>query len=143
MPFVAEPLSALAPASPFGLPLERSDILHLAETGLFGLIGVLALLLVLRPMVLRITTMTPPPLPTAIATLPRPLIAAAPAVALQPPNNPAVSLLEDESMVNIAQIEGQMRASSIRHLSELVNRNPDETLAVVRGWMVQESDQRA
>ena len=30
--------------------------MHLAQTGLFGLIGLLALLLVLRPMVLRLTT---------------------------------------------------------------------------------------
>ena len=48
-------------------------------------------------------------------------------------------LLEDESMVNIAQIEGQMRASSLRRIGELVDKHPDETLAIVRGWMVQEN----
>ena len=47
-------------------------------------------------------------------------------------------LLEDESMVNIAQIEGQMRASSLRRIGELVEKHPDETLSIVRGWMVQE-----
>jgi flagellar M-ring protein FliF len=49
-------------------------------------------------------------------------------------------LLEDESMVNIAQIEGQMRASSLRRISEIVEKHPDETLSIVRGWMVQESN---
>ena len=48
-------------------------------------------------------------------------------------------LLEDESMVNIAQIEGQMRASSMRRVTELVEKHPDETLAIVRGWMAQEN----
>ena len=48
-------------------------------------------------------------------------------------------LLEDESMVNIAQIEGQMRASSLRRIGELVEKHPDETLSIVRGWMVQEN----
>jgi flagellar M-ring protein FliF len=48
-------------------------------------------------------------------------------------------LLEDESMVNISQIEGQMRASSLRRISELVEKHPEETLSIVRGWMVQES----
>ena len=48
-------------------------------------------------------------------------------------------LLEDESMVKLAQIEGQMRASSLRRIGELVDKHPDETLAIVRGWMVQES----
>ena len=143
MPFVGDPMPTSIPPTPFGVPLERSDILHLAEIGLFGLIGVLALLLVLRPMVLRITTMIPASQPNAIQSLPHPLVAAASSAALPAPPNPTLGLLEDESMVDIAQIEGQMRASSIRQLSELVNRNPDETLAVVRGWMIQDSDQRA
>ena len=40
-----------------GLHLEKADLMHLAQTALFGVIGVLALLLVLRPMVLRLTTL--------------------------------------------------------------------------------------
>ena len=42
-----------------GLHLEKADLLHLAQTALFGVIGVLALLLVLRPMVLRMTAVAP------------------------------------------------------------------------------------
>jgi flagellar M-ring protein FliF len=49
-------------------------------------------------------------------------------------------MLEDESMVNIAQIEGQMRASSLRRIGTLVEKHPEETLSIVRGWMVQESN---
>ncbi len=48
-------------------------------------------------------------------------------------------LIEDESMVNLAQIEGQMRASSLRKLSELVGKHPNETLTIMRGWMAQEN----
>ena len=50
------------------------------------------------------------------------------------------ALIEDESMVDIAQIEGQMRASSLRRIGDLVDKHPDETLSIVRGWMVQESN---
>jgi flagellar M-ring protein FliF len=50
------------------------------------------------------------------------------------------ALIEDESMVNIAQVEGQMRASSLRRIGELVEKHPEETLSIVRGWMVQESN---
>ena len=39
-----------------GMQFDKPDLLHLAQTALFGGIGVLALLLVLRPMVLRITS---------------------------------------------------------------------------------------
>jgi flagellar M-ring protein FliF len=52
---------------------------------------------------------------------------------------PPTPLLEDESMVNLAQIEGQIRASSLRRVTELVDKHPDETLSIVRGWMVQEN----
>ena len=50
----------------------------------------------------------------------------------------ATALLEDESMVSIAQIEGQLRASSIRRVSDLAEKHPDETLSILRGWMAQE-----
>ena len=43
----------------FGMKFEKADVLHLAQTALFGLIGIVALLLVLRPMVLRITSVAP------------------------------------------------------------------------------------
>jgi flagellar M-ring protein FliF len=43
--------------------------------------------------------------------------------------------LMDESTVSLNQIEGQIRASSIRQLIDLTNRHPDTTLAIIRGWM--------
>ena len=105
----------------------------------------MALLLVLRPMVLRLTTLGPAALrgsDAALAALSGPM-----APALAGPTSAALSvasapqrLLEDESMVNIAQIEGQMRASSLRRIGELVEKHPDETLSIVRGWMVQENN---
>ena len=127
------------------MQFDKADLLHLAQTALFGVIGVLALLLVLRPMVLRITSVAPAgarrrrrrrwprsPGPHGCrivgAGRRRPWRAGAP-----PP------LLEDESMVNIAQIEGQMRASSLRRIGELVEKHPEETLSIMRGWMVQEN----
>uniref|UniRef100_UPI000662C05F hypothetical protein n=1 Tax=Acidisphaera rubrifaciens TaxID=50715 RepID=UPI000662C05F len=45
--------------------------------------------------------------------------------------------LEDESMVNVANIEGQMRASSLRRVGELVERHPEESVAIMRGWLGQ------
>jgi len=125
---------------------EKDDLLHLAQTGLFGVVGVLALLLVLRPMVLRLTTLghagegggAALPSGGAMAALGGPARAALPA-APAPDSAEAVALLEDESMVNIAQVEGQMRASSLRKIGELVEKHPEETLSIVRGWMVQEN----
>ncbi len=126
-----------------GLQFDKADVLHLAQTALFGAIGVVALLLVLRPMVLRITSLVPAVAnggATALAALASPAGPALPGPAAQAIAAGAPPLLEDESMVNIAQIEGQMRASSLRRIGELVEKHPEETLSIVRGWMVQENN---
>jgi flagellar M-ring protein FliF len=130
-----------------GLNLDKADLLHLAQTALFGVIGVLTLLVVLRPMVLRITAVAPAALAgggAALASLTGPAGAALQALQASPTMTPTgaagtLPLLEDESMVSIAQIEGQMRASSLRRIGALVEKHPDETLSIVRGWMVQEN----
>ena len=94
-------------------------------------------------MVLRITSITPGAIANSGAALTT--LAGSAAAVLPGPRAPSVgagmpaALLEDESMVNIAQIEGQMRASSLRRISELVEKHPEETLSIVRGWMVQEN----
>ena len=122
--------------------LDKTDLLHLAQTALFGVIGVLALLLVLRPMVLRITSVAPG---SALAMADGGLLATPAARALAGPGSPPLlpngqpALLEDESMVNIAQIEGQMRAYSLRRITDLVDKHPEETLSILRGWMMQEA----
>ena len=128
-----------------GMNLEKADLLHLAQTALFGVIGVLTLLVVLRPMVLRITSVAPGASSSTGSALAA-LTGSDAAAALPGPSAQAIAagapppLLEDESMVNIAQIEGQMRASSLRRIGELVEKHPEETLSIVRGWMVSESN---
>ena len=39
----------------------------------------------------------------------------------------------------MSNVDGRMRASSIRRLAELVEKHPDESLSIVRGWMQQET----
>jgi flagellar M-ring protein FliF len=41
-------------------------------------------------------------------------------------------------MVSLAHIEGQLRASSIQKLTDMVGRHPEESLAVVRRWLTPE-----
>lgn len=133
----------------FNFRLDKADFLRLAQTGLFGLVALLALLFVLRPMVTRLITLGPG---GGMASLPpgsSPIALAGPDATALLANSPGVQalragmsatpMLQDESMVNLAQIEGQIRASSLRRVTELVDKHPDETLSIVRGWMVQEN----
>jgi flagellar M-ring protein FliF len=119
--------------------------MRLVETALFGVIAVLALLLVLRPMVIRLA----PPAAAALSAAGEAgmeLGAAGVAALAGPGGTPALAgpagrgpaLLEDDRMLDIANIEGQMRASSIRRIADLVEKHPEESLSIVRNWMLQE-----
>jgi flagellar M-ring protein FliF len=138
MPFAAAD-EASAPAAPrgmFGLPLDRADLIRLVESGLLALVGLVGLLFVLRPMAIRLVK--PPVAAPALAgpggtALPGPAAMGA----LAGPG--AVAALQDasgeEMLVDVVNVEGQLRASSVRRIAELVERYPEETLGIVRTWM--------
>src|ERR1019366_2865088 len=156
MRFVTDDAPVVDNGGLLGLHLEKPDFMHLAQTALFGVIGLLALLLVLRPMVARLTALAPAGLaladgPGAAAlTQGGGFLGAIPTVsvptgmaALTGPGHQGGALtaaqLEDEAMISLTQIEGQMRASSLRKLTDIVGKHPDETLTIMRGWMAQEN----
>ncbi|MCC7281045.1 MAG: flagellar M-ring protein FliF [Acetobacteraceae bacterium] len=147
----------------FGL-LDRANLTRLVETLVLGIVAVLALLLVARPAITRLlaqeTAAAMPGLTPAMAgaagALAAPSSGALPALA--GPGAPAAlagpaaaralagpggtPLLagpgagpEDERMIDVNQIEGQMRASTLRTVSELVATHPEESLSILRGWM--------
>jgi flagellar M-ring protein FliF len=46
---------------------------------------------------------------------------------------------EEESMIDMQKVEGQVKASSIRKVEDIVESYPSETVSVLRSWMNQES----
>ena len=44
-----------------------------------------------------------------------------------------------EELIDIDRVEGRVKASSIEKIGEIVDRNPDGALNIVRDWMYQES----
>ncbi|MGH7118399.1 MAG: flagellar basal-body MS-ring/collar protein FliF [Acetobacteraceae bacterium] len=123
-----------------GVQLSHADVMQLAKTLLFGVIAVLALLLVLRPMVFRLSAVASSPgevpeLPQA-GTKALPQTAGGSAETAEPQS---LRLIEDERMIDVTNVEGQLRVSSVRRVSNLVDKHPDETLSIVRGWMAKEA----
>ncbi len=157
MPFATEEAAEPAKPAVMGLHFEKADFMRLAELALLGVVGIVALLTVLRPMVARLTALGPMALAAegaggalgasygmgALVPAAGTARTAAGGVAGAGPALPgqagAPALLEDESMVSLAQVEGQMRASSLRRITDLVERHPEETLSIVRGWIGQEA----
>ena len=42
-------------------------------------------------------------------------------------------------MIDINRVEGRVRASSLKKIGEIVDKHPEEAVAIVRNWMYQEA----
>jgi flagellar M-ring protein FliF len=42
-----------------------------------------------------------------------------------------------EQMIDIGMVEGRVAASSIKKIGEIVDKHPEEAVAIVRSWMYQ------
>ena len=149
MRFIAPDDPGETPKGLFGAGLEKSDIMSLGQSAILGLVIMLALIFVVRPLAMRLTSGN-----LLSVGLDGALLAGAgagggmaggglggagmPALA-GPGGSGGASggMLTDESMVEMANIEGQIKASSIRRLSDLVDKHPDESLSIMRAWMNQ------
>lgn len=120
---------------------QRDELLELAEVLTIAIMIILVIMLVLQPMVNRLVSA---PGADVDDQFEADLLAAAPASpALAPPGEEGDEELpasaEEEAMVNIAGVEGKIKASALRKVEEMVENNPAETVSVIRSWMSQES----
>jgi len=122
---------------------EKSDLLDMAELMTVAIMIILVILLVLQPMVSRLLAAEAP---VADEELEADLLAMRPASpALAAPAdgdfNPGEGgeEEEEESLIDIAGVEGKVKASSIRKVEEIIETYPDETVAVLRSWMADEA----
>jgi flagellar M-ring protein FliF len=44
-----------------------------------------------------------------------------------------------EASIDISQVEGRVRESSVRKISEIVDKHPEEAVNIIRNWMYRES----
>jgi flagellar M-ring protein FliF len=136
--------------------LSPAMVTRLAESALITLVAILAILLIGRPMVRRLTAGMEPRGDLALA-LPEGAAAAvggpgggglglpaggAAAAAMGVAGGGASSLPdgETEEFVDVAMVQGQLRASSLQRVATLVEQNPDEALALVRRWLTPEEN---
>ena len=47
---------------------------------------------------------------------------------------------EAEGMIDIANIDGRVRESSMRKIGEIIDKHPDETVSIIRNWLHQENN---
>jgi flagellar M-ring protein FliF len=127
------------------LGLGKADLMRIAETGILGIVALLVLLLVVRPVLNRFMTPAGPQMPAGAPQLPPGQAQgqlALPAGAAAAPGTelaPAAPVSEVEKMIDIARIEGQVKASSVKRIGEIVQRHPEEAVSIVRTWMYQDA----
>lgn len=129
-----------------GVP--KADLFHAVETLILAVIGLLVVLLVVRPVLRRILDSA-----GGVAGDQQGLLAGGSAgyggtAQLPAPGGAfsrdmeaesAAAESEIERMIDISRVEGRVKASSLRKVGEIVDKHPDEAVAILRNWMYQEN----
>lgn len=137
--------------------LTKDDLFRLGTNLMLGLLFVLVLLLVVRPILMRLLGFSkeeeeagpqaanlgpgmavPGGITGGLAQL------TGPGGEFElPPGGDAAALIGQaqsnlEQMIDIARIDGQVKASSLKKIGEIVEKHPDEAVAIVRNWLYAE-----
>ncbi len=134
-------------ASDLLMGVPRADIFHALETIILAVIGLLVVLLVVRPILRKVlesagtvsseqqALLTGDSMGGSMARLP------SPGASGNDAGDAEVSEAESEieRMIDISRVEGRVKASSLRKVGEIVNKHPDEAISILRNWMYQEN----
>ena len=133
--------------------LDSPTLFKLGQILILSITALLVFLLVVKPMIRRLTTPILQANSGAPAAIPAPGAQgqSAPALTHQPGEAPQAPqhaqaaggssqpmvMPKRESMIDISQIEGQVRESSIRKVGDVVQAHPEEAMAILRTWLHQ------
>jgi flagellar M-ring protein FliF len=113
------------------LQFTKDDILRTIEWTVMGLLGLVVVLVVVRPLVRRILTPDERVPQTAAPALVPAAAGNAPALT---DGMPTITN-QTSKMIDIAQVQGQVHAQSIQKVGELAQKNPHEAVAIIRQWL--------
>jgi len=130
---------AEAPATPIQEPggflsflqLTKDDLMRAIELAVMGLLALVVVLFVVRPLVRRILAEDPRQAVGAVAGTPAIAASAHDLPEIAAPAIPS----QTSKMIDMAQVQGQVHAESMRKVGEIAERNPHETVAIVRQWL--------
>ncbi len=129
---IAEPTGLLS-----FLQFTKDDVMHWIELLVMVLLGLVVLLLVIRPLVRRIlTSEQAEPVPGAMiaAAIAGGDVEGAIAAGASPEEIKAVPSATAK-MIDIAQVQGQVHAQSVQKVGELADKNPAEAVSIIRSWL--------
>lgn len=114
------------------LALTKDDIMRGVEMMVMLLLGLVVLFFVVRPLVRRIITPEAKEIPAVDSPA---LVPAGPNVSLVGGEQAVQISNHASAMIDIAQVQGQVHAQTVQKVGELADRNPHETVAIIRQWL--------
>ncbi|HEY8616976.1 flagellar basal-body MS-ring/collar protein FliF [Phenylobacterium sp.] len=132
--------SGVESANPL-MGFDKNDIMRGAELGVLAIVALLMMMFIVRPLMRgaigggsaggRMPALTGPNV-TQITTT-------ADGQAMQIGADGQMMMLpppgELDQKIDMARIEGQVKASSIKRVSEFVEKHPEESVSILRGWL--------
>jgi flagellar M-ring protein FliF len=154
-----------APEETLPLGFTKDDLSKLLETIVLGLVAIMFILLVVRPLTTRVMSTMPAGTGGAggfggmggagggagagnAMLTDQSGMGGGGAPQLGAPNNFNPDELaeramqvdsEIERMINLEQVEGRVRASSLKKISEIVDKHPEQAVGILRNWLYQDS----
>ena len=130
--------------------LDKEDLFRISETAVMGLVALLVVLLVLRPLANKLLNapISSAGLTGGFAPDGTPLLANGEMrAALTGPQTSSMSTDQTASgftgggddMIDVASVDGKIRSSAVNKVNEIIDRYPAESVSIVRGWMMQEN----
>lgn len=110
----------------------KQDLRGIIQTLVIGLVAILAILLIIRPIVNRVIEAS------AEGKEEDEDEAMAEHLALLGPDLAALTdqrTGEEEEMIDIDHIQGKVRSSTVKRVQDILEHNPDEALGALRRWM--------
>lgn len=124
--------------------LNKADLFKMGEMGVLVVVALLALLLVVRPLLNRALTAGGgvPALAGPGGVAVAGAIGSGAAAQGGTPGQQAITsqtLNEVDSTIDLDQVDGQVKTSALNKVSEIVDKHPDEAIAILRSWLYQDA----
>ena len=132
----AEAAGGVEAANPL-MGFDKNDIMRAVELGIIALVAVLMILFIVRPLLKSpaggrgLPALTSAGVTRLVTTDGQQMQVGADGqpLALPSPSN------DLEQRIDIARIEGQVKASSVKRVAEFVENHPEESVSLLRSWL--------
>ncbi|MBX9776074.1 MAG: flagellar M-ring protein FliF [Xanthobacteraceae bacterium] len=118
------------------LAFTKADLMHWVELLVMALLALVVLFTVVRPLVRRV--LAPEPGRAQQAAIAAAIAGGDVTTAIAAGAKPEeIKVVPNQTakMIDIAQVQGQVHAQSVQRVGELVDRNPTETVSIIRTWL--------